>query len=793
MEADRADALERECAQLRAENARLKRLLDLRGQDIRPGPEQLAAPTAPPGLVTMSSPPGDKIALFASLFRGRTDKHAVRWQNDRLGTKGWVPHVVGGWRKGMTPSTAKYLPLTQGIVAQHLAGEPFIGIYPMLDNNTCHFLAADFDGATAMLDALAYVKAAAATGVSTALEISQSGRGAHVWILFTGPAPAADARAMGTAFLHEAAAMRGSMDLRSYDRLFPSQDVLPAAGPGNLIAAPLNGKRRADGLTLFLDIATLEPYPDQWEYLSMMPRTTPGQISKMARRSARMPVGSDVTRISRPKATAVHPRLPAKVNAELGARLVINADELPPAAVSAFKHAASMANPRFYELQRLRKSTWGVPRFVQGYDVLLDGRLVLPRGLRHSAAAMLEAGGSRLAVTDGRDAGCEIDVTFGGTLRGAQQAAVSAMLAHDDGILVAPPGSGKTVMACAVIAERATSTVVLVDRKALADQWRARVREFLGVNTGQLGGGRTKLTGVVDVMMLPSLARRSDVAEITAGYGQVIADECHHLAAAVYDHSVKHVAAQFWLGLTATPKRRDGLQDLVTWQLGPVRHVLDESDRGTLLDSDITGGDGGARGVARRVLHIHETAFDAGNVDVTEPGGLAEVHRLLAVDALRNEQIAADVDVAMKQGRNCLVLTRRVAHVENLAEMLRQRGHRPILMQGGMTTGERRDAVAQLAAADAGDGIVVVGTTPFIGEGFDAPALDTLFLAAPISYDGLLIQCAGRILRSAPGKTDAIVHDYVDAATPVLAASLTKRMPGYRALGFARRSEGARQ
>ncbi|HEX7373938.1 MAG TPA: DEAD/DEAH box helicase family protein [Steroidobacteraceae bacterium] len=784
MEADRAVALERECAQLRAENARLTRLLDLRGQDIRADSEQLAAPTSPPGLVTMSSPPGDKVALFASLFRGRTDKHAVRWQNDRLGTKGWVPHVVGGWRKGMTPSTARSLPLTRDVIAQHLAGEPFIGIYPMLDNNTCHFLAADFDDATAMLDALAYVKAAAAGGVSTALEISQSGRGAHVWIFFTGPAPAAEARAVGTAFLHEAVTMRGSMDLRSYDRLFPSQDVLPTAGPGNLIAAPLNGKRRADGLTLFLDIATLEPYRDQWEYLSTVPRTTPRQIAKLARRSARLPVGADVARIGRSKATAVHPRLPAKVTAELGARLVINTSELPPAAVSAFKHAASMANPRFYELQRLRKSTWGVPRFVQGYDVLVDGSVVLPRGLRHAVATMLEAGGSRLAVTDGRDAGCEIDVTFAGTLRGAQQAAVSAMLAHDDGILVAPPGSGKTVMACAVIAERATSTVVLVDRKALADQWRERVAEFIGVKAGQLGGGRTKLTGVVDVMMLPSLARRDDVAELTAGYGQVIADECHHLAAAVYDHSIKNVAAQFWLGLTATPKRRDGLQDLVTWQLGPVRHVLDDSDRGTLLEGNSDFG--GGRGVASRALFIHETSFDASDVDVTEPGGLAEVQRLLATDATRNEQIVADIDAAAKLGRNCLVLTRRVAHLEILADLLRERGHESILMQGGMTTGERRSAVAQLAAVEAGGGIVVVGTTPFIGEGFDAPALDTLFLAAPISYDGLLVQCAGRILRAFPGKADAIVHDYVDAATPVLAASLTKRMPGYRALGFTR-------
>lgn len=575
--------------------------------------------------------------------------------------------------------------------------------------------------------------------------------------------------------------MRGSMDLRSYDRLFPSQDVLPAGGTGNLIAAPLNGKRRADGLTLFLDTATLEPYPDQWEYLSTVARLAPGEVTRLARRFAPLPVGADVTAIGRSRATAVHPPLPARVDAELGAGLVIDTGELPAAALAAFKHAASIANPRFYELQRLRRSTYGTPRFLQGYDVTLDGRLVLPRGLRHAVASMLEADGSRLAVTDARDAGREIEVTFAGELRAAQGQAVGVMLAHDDGILVAPPGSGKTVMACAVIAERAASTAILVDRKALADQWRARIAEFLGFKAGQLGGGRGKLTGIIDVIMLPSLARRDDVAQLTAGYGQVIVDECHHVAAAVYDHSVKKVAAQFWLGLTATPKRRDGLGELITWQLGPVRHTFDDPIVGTLL-----GPAGQATAALNRILHVHDTKFDASSVDMAEPGGLAEVQRMLAADPQRNRQVTADVNVAVQAGRNCLVLTRRVAHLETLAAELEALGHDVIRMQGGMTTAARRDAVTRLSETDPGAGIVVVGTTPFIGEGFDAPSLDTLFLAAPISYDGLLVQCVGRILRPAPGKTDAIVHDYNDVLTPVFTASLARRMPGYRALGFAR-------
>ncbi len=688
-----------------------------------------------------------------------------------------MPAVAGGWRKGMDRRAARHLPLTGAIVAAHLVGDMFIGLYPLLRNNACHFLVADFDGQAAMLDALAYTKSARASGIPAALEISQSGRGAHVWVFFADAIPASVARAVGTVLVHEATVLRGSMDLRSYDRLFPNQDVLPDGGFGNLIAAPMQGQRRQDGLTLFLDLATLEPQDDQWAFLSTLDRLSPGDATRVARRMSRTVVGNDVSTMSRSTATKVHPRLPAIIHADLGVGLVLDATQLTAAAISTLKHAASMANPKFYELQRLRKSTWNTPRFIRGYDLTVDEKLILPRGLRHAIAQLVEGAGSQLQTTDLRNPGTEIDVTLMTDLHPPQEEAVSAMLAHDDGVLVAPPGSGKTVMACAMIAERGTSTVVLVDRKALAEQWRERIAEFLGVKPGQLGGGRSKLTGTIDIAMLPSLARRDDVAELLGSYGQVVVDECHHLAAAAYDHLVKRVGAQFWLGLTATPTRRDGLGEVVTWQLGPIRHTITHERSGTLADVLAPGG------VPQRVLHQHETAFRA-DVDPADPGALAAVHRALVSDDARNRQIVDDIGSALGQGRNCLVLTRRVAHLDTLVALLAARGHQALVLQGGMPVRKRRAVVEQIAAVSDGDGALVVGTTPFIGEGFDAPALDTLFLAAPISFHGLLVQCAGRIVRSAPGKERAEVHDYHDAATPILAASLGRRMPGYRALGF---------
>lgn len=265
---DEAGRLGRELERLRAENVRLSRLLELQGQDTAPPSEQLSAAVTAPGSVTMASPVEDKLALYADRFRARTDVYAVRWENARTGGAGWMPAVAGGWRKGMDRRGATYLPFTAGVLGAHLRGDVLVGLYPLSAENTCHFLAADFDGPAAMLDALAYSKAARARGVPAAVEISQSGRGAHVWVFFTSPIPAAVARGVGTALIHEAMVLRGSMDLRSYDRLFPNQDVLPEGGFGNLIAAPLQGRRRKDGLTVFLDLATLEPYEDQWAFLS---------------------------------------------------------------------------------------------------------------------------------------------------------------------------------------------------------------------------------------------------------------------------------------------------------------------------------------------------------------------------------------------------------------------------------------------------------------------------------------------------------------------------------------------
>jgi superfamily II DNA or RNA helicase len=711
-----------------------------------------------------------KVGLYRTLFAGRSDVYAYRWENTAEGTKGWAPKR----RPGTTRDNPEYLPLTDEVISAHLTKEnpAACGLYVTLPDSTCRLLVCDFDGGTWRLDAAAYAKAATWAGVPAAVEISRSGDGAHVWAFFSEPVAAADARAMGAALLYEAMAIRGEMDIESYDRFFPAQDYLPRRGFGNLISLPLEGRCRQNRTTLFVDPETFEPYQDQFAYLSSLERMTRRDVVERAEELQPPTVGPAVRLHRSP--LAAEPAPPDVIKAELSGMLAIRRAGLPPSLLSSLKHLASLHNPEFYTRQQIGLSVWGAPRMLRCYSESLD-RLFLPRGVADRAAKLIEKAGSRLAITDLRSAPAELEIEFTGTLRAEQQAAVDAVAAYELGVLVAPPGAGKTVMGCSVIARHKVPTLILVDRTPLVDQWKERLREHLGLGPkeiGQLGGGKkTKLTGRIDLATLQSLTRADDPAAILSEYGLVIVDECHHVAAHTFARAIQSIPARRWLGLTATPKRADGREDIMFMHCGQMRHKIPSA-------TDLI-----------QELHVHPTGTTIrDDIDSDTPGILQSIIiPALVSDRIRSAQIIDDVVHAIRRGRNCLVMAGRTEHVDQLAAELNARGLAPMVLHGSISPGKRRVILKQLADWDpvqAREPMLLAATASYIGEGFDCPTLDTLFLCSPSSSESIITQNVGRIMRDLPGKTTVEVHDYADTRVPMLTRMHGKRLTAYKRIGF---------
>lgn len=760
---------------LRAENARLRSLLGLDEPARRNGIEPWEPSLFPQSVeravshdVDQSSSAESKVALFCSLFVGREDVHALRWESARTGKSGWSPAVVGGWANAKRPGRT-YEPLTADVVDAHLSGGAHVGLYPLLHGDECRLLACDFDGSGWALDALAYVDAANSLGVPVALERSRSGDGAHTWTFFSGPVPAVSARRTGVHILREAMEARAELDLASYDRLFPTQDLMPKGSFGNLIALPLQGECRRRGTTVFLDPASLEPFDDQWAFLASVPRMSPEAVASLAETLTPVIAGPDETRYRRPRVQTTQQEPPESIRAESRAMLEIDRIGVPPALLAALKHLASLHNPDYYEKERLRFSTWNTPRFLRCYGETID-RLLLPRGVRDQAERIVADAGSTLDVVEVCGNPEPIDVSFQADLTDRQSGALKALIPHALGVLVAPPGSGKTVIACALIAHRQLATLVVVDRQPLVDQWRERLREHLGIEAkeiGQMGGGRNRAKGLIDVAMAQSLARREDLAVVTSGYGLVIVDECHHVPAVTFERFVRQIPVRNWLGLTATPYRRDHLESLISMYCGPERHRMTTNE---VEDARI-----------QRVLTTHATSHEQVGA---EDAGIQEVFRAIVEDDERSRQICGDITAAVAAARNCLVLTQWTDHVEKLSRELEDRGIGTVVMRGGMGKKARAAATKEMQIRAADGGLVLVATGSFLGEGFDFPELDTLFLAFPLAFKGRIVQYVGRVLRPTASKSRVEVHDYVDVNVPVLARMHAKRLVAYGSLGF---------
>lgn len=668
-----------------------------------------------------------------------------------------------------------------------------------MPDETCSFLAIDLDKSCWEDDARSLLAVCSTEGVPAGLERSRSGRGAHVWIFFREPVPARTARALGSGLLTRAMESRPEIGLTSYDRLFPNQDLLPQGGFGSLIALPLQGRSRANGNTVFVD-SELQPYPDQFAFLSSLRRLDRGEVERLVERAeaAGQVLGVRTTGVEdtddepwlgvtsrRPRTLVTPESLPAEVELVLAKQIYLEKGALPPALINLVIRLAAFQNPEFHRAQGLRLSTFGKPRVI-GCAEDYPKHVGLPRGCLDEVVELLSSLGIAVSLRDERASGSTLVTEFLGTLRDDQEEAARALLEHDTGVLAAGTAFGKTVVAAHLVAARSVSTLVLVHRQQLLEQWAARLGTFLDLprgSIGTIGAGKRRATGVIDIALLQTLGRDGSLADLTRAYGHLVVDECHHLPATSFERVARAFGARYVLGLSATTIRKDGHHPIVFMQCGPVRFR-------------VTGRQAAeSRPFVHRVV-VRPTGFRLAptatpnprepSLAPTAPAGpsIQDIYRSLSADTVRNELITQDVLAAVRAGRSPLVLTERKEHLQTLAEALLPHVPHVVVLHGGLGRKQSRAAAERLRDIPESERRVIVATGRFLGEGFDDARLDTLFLALPISWRGTLAQYAGRLHRAHAGKTEVIVYDYADLDVPMLARMHQKRLHGYWAMGY---------
>lgn len=777
--------LEAEVTRLREENQALKALLATHGIPLPGKSAQETSPQRPPRSGILS--PGEKVSLFRRLFRGRDDVFPVRWESQQSGKAGYSPTCANEWRRGICEKPrikcsecqhSLYVPVTDHVITRHLKGEITAGVYPLLPGDRCHFLAIDFDDEDWREDARAVFQTCHQNSLPAALEISRSGNGAHLWLFFASPVPARDARQLGTALISATCARTRQLKLASYDRLFPNQDTMPKGGFGNLIALPLQKYPRELGRSVFVD-ADLQPIHDQWEFLEAIRPLAPEQIEAALSKLVGERHPLDIAYAEVPDDNADTPwirsakpsiklsdAMPKAVIATLGNQLYIEKAGLPQSLMNRLIRLAAFQNPEFYKTQAMRMSTWNIARII-GRAEDRPKHLALPRGCIEDVKSLLSANKIALRIDDLRSKGQALTATFTGTLRPDQQAALDAVVQHDFGMLVAPTAFGKTVTAAAIIAHRGVSTLVLVHRAELMRQWQERLGTFLalsGQKIGMIGAGKKKPTGILDIAVIQSLARRDDLPELLSQYGQIIVDEAHHLSAQSFEATLNEANSRFILGLSATPVRSNGHHPIIFMQCGPIRHV------------------------AKRPAHVpKELIVQAQHLvmpEIPPHAGIQEVIRLLSEDSTRNARIIADAINALKAGRKVLLLTKRNEHLSLLLECLNDTGYPCFALHGRMKSKERQTVIQALNTLPENAPHIVLASAQLVGEGFDHAPLDTLILTLPISWEGALQQYAGRLHREHVNKADILIHDYAELDHPQLARMWEKRQRGYRAMGY---------
>lgn len=764
----------------------------------------------------------DKIAsdFFMMFCRGRKDVYDLRYTNPKTGKNGYYTQCFNRWDRGChiqkkdgvrckDCELRAYKPVTLPLIKAHMNGtdpngNDVVAIYPMLENNLCQLLVFDFDNHAKGAEQEDYAniddswkeeinalrRICKNLNVDAMVERSRSGRGAHLWIFFKEMIPARLARKFGFALLEKGAESVNLKSFKYYDRMIPAQDALPEAGLGNVIALPLQGMALKSGNSAFVD-ENWNAYEDQLKVLAGTRRLTRQEIEDYLSLWYSTGFTSEDNGTDAPwdKNSEIEAgSVKGVVRIVLADRIYIDSSGMSNKTKRQLRRMATFSNKQYFQNQAMDMPNYDESRFIYlGSD---EGKyIVLPRGLREDILKKFDNAGISYKIEDKRTQGRELNISFKGELRESQIPAVETMLENETGILHAATAFGKTVVCCDMIARRGISTLILVDRADLMNQWIKRLDEFLDIDEelpeyqtktgrtrkrksliGNLQGAHDTLTGIVDVAMIRSLKKKDGFHPMLKEYAQVYFDECHHAASESAIEVLQEINAKYVYGVTATPKRGDGKEKINEFLLGPIRYRFTAKDRAEEQNIDHLVYPRFTRTVKSH--HLSKTPY--GN----------DAYELIRNNDVRDEQIIRDVADCVQAGRTPVVLTKYVDHANKLSERLKTCADRLILLTGANGTKARRAQVEELNRVDDSESLILVGTGSLLGEGFDFPRLDTLFMATPVSGENVVEQYVGRLNRDYDGKENVIVYDYVDSHIPKFDKMYAARLKAYKKIGY---------